>query len=369
MEINKLLIYICVIIYTCLMARFYLKSNFRVKYKLGTRIRQTNHSFTLFILSVLPAIFVAGIRYGISIDYPMYSDIYSLISERIYSGQIVQVEIGFQVLCRLLSFFSSNSVLMFVVTSAMIVTSIFFASLLNSKDYVLSVMMFFLSGVYFDTFNGIRQYIAIGFFLIAIKYVEEENFVRYTLLLLIGSLFHTSCLFMIPAYFLKNFRFRPVLAVGIGVVVLVLKNVVLKLAMLLISKIPKYSAYILRNTVGNQIQFTASGMLFSAIVLCALFVVISEIRKTKIGNFYCNMALIGVLVALLSGVIPFSDRILYYTKSLYILSVPYIVSCAKNERDQAILKFGILGSFGVLNICGMLLKNWYAVLPYVTIFS
>lgn len=86
--------------------------------------------------------------------------------------------------------------------------------------YRLSVLFYFVTGVYFDAYNGLRQYIAVSICFYAMKYILNKDAKRYFLAVLIAFLFHKSALFFVPVYFLQYLKFdfkKAITIVGLTV--------------------------------------------------------------------------------------------------------------------------------------------------------
>lgn len=67
----------------------------------------------------------------------------------------------------------------------------------------LSFLFFFIYGFYYFAFNEMRQASAIGICCLAIKPLLEGKWIRYILIIIIGSLFHYSALMMLPLVIIK----------------------------------------------------------------------------------------------------------------------------------------------------------------------
>lgn len=73
-----------------------------------------------------------------------------------------------------------------------------------SKYYALSFIMFLVFGGLGMEFNLLRNMKAILLFLISLRYIQEQRFLPFLFLNLIGFAFHSSALVFIPFYFILN---------------------------------------------------------------------------------------------------------------------------------------------------------------------
>ncbi len=73
-----------------------------------------------------------------------------------------------------------------------------------APDFLLAVFFYFTTGTYYITMNGIRQFVAAGFVLMATKYLfspKKTDFIKFLVFVLVAYFFHTSAIFLIPVYF------------------------------------------------------------------------------------------------------------------------------------------------------------------------
>ncbi len=73
-----------------------------------------------------------------------------------------------------------------------------------SRYYVLSFILFIVFGGLILEFNLLRNFKALLFFMVSLKYLQERRMLPFMLLNLAGSLFHSSALIFLPLYFILN---------------------------------------------------------------------------------------------------------------------------------------------------------------------
>lgn len=78
----------------------------------------------------------------------------------------------------------------------------------------LSVLLFITFGFMNFYLSGMRQAIAISIVLFSYDYIVDRKIWKFFITIAVASLFHTSSVIFIPAYFLVNFTFTPVIAIG-----------------------------------------------------------------------------------------------------------------------------------------------------------
>lgn len=354
------MIYIILFFYTIICAFLFSKRRISTSSKL-TRTKVKN--FFAFFTMILPCIVVAGIRYGISVDY---IKVYERGFYYIKSG-MSEFESGFTLLVRLCSMLIDEPWFMFFVVS-FITVLVYFIAFRSSRNYLTSVILFFGAGVYFDSFNGIRQYIVCAIFLYCIRYIKMNDWKKYFFIMGLCSFIHTSALFTLPLYFLKKIKINKMWCIGISTLLFVFQNRIFNLVMMLISVIPKYNEYILRNTISAQISLSMSGIIMAIIALIPCILAEREMFETEEGTFYYNMMMIGLFVAISTAFLPFAERLLYYSRTCILLAVPFSCELLRGKKSK-IVNWITVGSMSCMNFLGIFLMGWYAVLPYVTIFN
>lgn len=160
----------------------------------------------LLMIFSLWLILFAGVRDNVGIDFNVYKDHYLMFPD-IEALNIRRFEIGFESLISLLKMIGLDYQAMFFVVA--FITIYLFAKFyaLYSKSPILSLILFFLVPLYYLTsLNTIRQFLAVAIFAISIKYILSRSIIKYITLILIATLFHRTALFMIPVYFIGQYK-------------------------------------------------------------------------------------------------------------------------------------------------------------------
>ena len=140
---------------------------------------------------------VAAIRYGVGTDYWRYE-------QSFVTGLMWFPEHGVRVLVYLLRVFTARPQIFFVITSLLIhlMFRISFNKYAGSPLGAALCFFFYIALYYFNhSLNLVRQFIAMGIFLLNIDNILKRRFLRYNLSFVIMSLFHQSALVYYPLYF------------------------------------------------------------------------------------------------------------------------------------------------------------------------
>lgn len=128
------------------------------------RIRYRGRKISILLITLLPPTLVAAFRYNNGADYPMYFQLFTRLGNgsKIAGIEGKKLEVGFEYIVRLCQLVTRNQWFTFGAISFIISFLIFKECLNDSDDYRLSVLFYFVTGVYFDAYNGLRQYIAVS---------------------------------------------------------------------------------------------------------------------------------------------------------------------------------------------------------------
>jgi hypothetical protein len=223
-------------------------------------------------ISFFVIFYFLALRYNYGNDYSAYMDGFNEINSNpgiSYFGKDSHFEPGWIFLCRLFKPFGFFILIAFL---SMFNSIIYYRFL---RKYVPPSYYWF--AVFFYTFNpslmlvnqsGIRQSIAIAFFLISLEYVYKKNIIGFLSCIAIASLFHSSALIVLPVYLigLFNFKFNIFAAAIVFAVYLcffrITDIIMSSLSVFLLLNIKDYAIYM------DQTESSAGlGVLFYSIVL------------------------------------------------------------------------------------------------------
>ncbi len=192
---------------------------------------------------------VMALRFDIGNDYRQYTQ----TAHEAYVGGYVVTEAGFNWLVRLLYGIAGGEYyeLMFAVFA--FVTLLFFlkAFMRQSVSFSQTFFLFMTMGLYFQTFNTVRYYLALSIALYCMKYVLDRDYLKFVFWICIAALFHKSVLLVLPLYWIASMewkRWQIVAGLAVSAVCFLGKGLVLKLALVLY---PSYKNTIYLEGGGN----------------------------------------------------------------------------------------------------------------------
>ena len=162
----------------------------------GCRVDDTkDHNWLIMAWVVLSLI--EGFRaYSVGTDTRTYVKAFE-------NQNLSNFDLGFQLLNRAVALCSRTGTFFLLVTSFIITGLIIRAIDKMSRDDAVSLFIYMSLYMYFNAFNAMRQYIAVGLVMNAYVELRENRNVKFTLLQILAILFHNSAIvgfMLIPMY-------------------------------------------------------------------------------------------------------------------------------------------------------------------------
>lgn len=157
-----------------------------------------------------------------------------------------------------------------------------------------SILLYYLGCYYFVSYNVMRQAIGFSFFIYAIRFIEERKFLKYTLVLIVGSFFHLSAIYLIPLYFIKYITWSKALIILLLILSLLLGyiNMFSKIAPFI--HIHRLQNYLLLEH--KTISFFGYLMFSINTILAIIFLIYAKAINSK-DSIYLKLTLIGVILS------------------------------------------------------------------------
>ena len=347
------------------------------------------------ICIIVPFFLISGLRYKVGTDYMFrYVPNYLTI---LHGGNVESLEILFRILIKLAILLNSDYATLFILSSA-IITGLFFTSIFkNSKNIIISTIIFFAGSFFFESMNLVRQFIAMSILFLSYKFLLKKDKKIYWLIsVFIAALFHTMSLIFLITILLD----KKVIKFKFLIVLILLTLIFSNLLMYLIANISsmannvnitKYAHYVERSG-----DLPLSGIIVETIVYLYIYIMYINLKRNKIdiekeAIFLVNMQSMTLIFTILNINLDLFFRIALLFSMFQILSIPYFYEKNKecewkifdfkrkykiNQKMMKIIKKWNL----IFCICLIVLLNSRMVfsniikgadeiLPYQTIFS
>lgn len=307
-------------------------------------------------------ILLAGVslcRIAVGNDYWVYRDNFKLIAQDRY----VSYEPGFTYVVKFLQWFLSYDNYLPIFAFFSIVTTFFMVKALHEQGewFVFSVYIFMTAGYYFGSLNNVRYYFALSIAMYSIKYIHEKDYVKFTSLIILASLFHKSVLIVIPLYILAAVKWNVfghmamALACGSFIAVPGLYRKVIFLFY------PFYEGSMFDKGLTS---ITSIGRALAIFLFSLIYIKkVRDDAKLRFG-FYCN--LFALLLYTFCSFMPEISRIGFYLSITNVFYIPSLLLRIENKKAKAI--WSILIALAFAAFFALFLKSAYQtdirILPY-----
>lgn len=325
--------------------------------------KRKKSNIVFIVVALISLILVSGCRYKVGTDYTTYLEIY------VYNGgdeiNFQGGEVGFDILVKLLYRISTNPQLLFFVTAVFTNIAMVWFIKKYSVKFSLSMYLYITTFLYYNTMNGLRQYIASAILISGYKYILNGNFKKYFIFIAIAYLFHSSATIMIPIFFIVRGKTYS----KINAIVLI----IFALAFVFYSRFvnvlfsfmgdSKYGYY------GEIMGDTSNGANVIRIIVWILpvaLILLYRKRALKVGGknleIELNLCMIGMLFMFLAYRHVFYARFCMYFDVYYLLLIPRICSIFDERTNKALKIAIIVGYFAYSTMLLLSGESW--IYPY-----
>ncbi len=314
---------------------------------------RTTHRKVFYWISFLLLMLTAGLRYETGGDWPGYTSIFENIEpiDEVLSGQttvinVMPVEIGYKYLNSIVRFFCDNVQLVFFIVALCISTAMFKTFPKYTPLPQLSVTIYFGLLYFWVDMTIIRQGLSMAILFYAYQFIEERNWKKFLLAIILASLFHASALLIFPVYFFAHRRFSTRTLCLLFLVFLTLFFLrinwltgVLEWSLNSISGsnlMDKYTVY-LTNDIYTMERGLTPRLLLNIGVFIILMLSRKSLAKYRYFNLFLNLFMCYLFVYFcMYELFQFSHRLeLYFMISLVVL-LPMWVYSYRNKANRLI---------------------------------
>ncbi|XOQ25502.1 MAG: hypothetical protein ACFWTM_04040 [Mitsuokella multacida] len=317
------------------------------------------------VLSALPCILVAGLRYGIGSDYFSYENYFA-------SGIMTKDPLYYSVFNSLIQFFGGD-----FTASVFLVAAVFFlltyARILEDSPYPwLSVFLLFGMTYFFASMNAMRQFLALAVLLYAIQSLEQKKTLRFFIVIAIASGIHLSSIIFAVLYFIHKIdldtRLYAILTPVIFGVIYLFKNNLMALTVYLNS----YENFVGDNSA-NGLSITMQFLWQIALVVTAVLVYKKYSAQGDQNKYriYLETQLIALWEYALISVITPNEimRIIWIFAYPTIIFTPMVIRRIPSALARIVAISIVLLGFSIFMYYVIPINNSHNTLPYQSIFD
>ena len=347
----------------------------------GFHVNETKKGkkFFCFFVATLLSIVACLRSQSVGADTMQFCGIFDSITRNgwsILNSYYSRIEIGFFTLSWLLSRMVPNSQILIFATGLISVSSICFFIYKNSRDVVLSTILFV--GFQFFAFwlTAMRQVLAMSIVLLCIElFLRRKKWLLFIFGVLFAFLFHSSalvCLLFLPIYLFKNLKIQYT----IYLLFIFILFVGMDLLLPVVANLSGYTIYI--DSKFNQSNYFAA--VIKAILVASGFIISTYFSKKYkkrfpfVSRLYSDdplylITFVSLGISLLTIQSTLFERVAYYFIIFLIILIPNAY-CYSNSKEKTVFKIGTI--FLSLMYCAIVLAfrpEWTRVVPYSFFFN
>ncbi|MDH6366293.1 MULTISPECIES: EpsG family protein [unclassified Breznakia] len=300
-----------------------------------TKLKSKNKKIMYLLPIAIVFVLITGLRHNMGTDYTSYDYEFKIFT---FNNFFDNFEVGFKALEVFVKYILHGNVVVLMLCMAVItIASYFYFFYKNSSILWISIFLFFTIGSYYTSFNTTRQFMAAGIYCLSFKYIVRKDFFRYVGIVLIGSLFHYSCIFMIPVYFLFGLdwnKFKKKTLIGFFVIAsisILFSDVVINS----LAKFTNYSHYINTDFLSSDVSYAIllrPFLLFTFIICFHKYIDIKD-RKMRV---LLNSSIMFIFLMFISMKVYLIYRFTYYVLPFSILLITEVINNIPQQKRKKI---------------------------------
>ena len=327
------------------------------------------------IITAIQLALLCGLRAeSVAYDTSNYIRVFNMSVKDLSSTEFnsARVEIGFYYLCQLIGLLGGTPTTLLLVCSLFIMGATCLFVYRHSDNVLFSVFILLCFPYYYTSFDIVRHYIAVAFFLLAYRYLEEKKPIRYAIIVMLGFVFHKVALFFLLVYLVRHLRNTPITWTLFFTGSVVLCFHAKDLARLVILVLERFANYTNENNTwlsgfGGGIK---TAVLYGAILILTL-ILYNNLEEREERDEH---ALHYVLLLFCFSVVFINVRMMirFMVAFIPLLAIAFPrLNNRENARDTKTATFITYAflALGVFYHGFMLLTNWQNVVPYVSVFE
>lgn len=317
-------------------------------------------------------------RYGIGNDYYSYINIFNRAVYIDWKDCFNdEIEIGYMLLCKVVSLFTTDSQYMHGIMSFLILAPTGYVIAKYSKNVWLSCHLYLCLTFYYSSMNFIRQTMAATILFVAYRWFIERKTIPFMIMILLASTIHGSVLLMIPIYLIIAYVKPTTKILSGGMAVLITLYLTSNIILQKISELlPKYSGYLNTKYIQHGLgqQYLIVPILYMLLMLYAYHE--AGYNKEKNSILFVNTSIINFGIWFFITKHFILERFSIFVYIFVMLAIPdvmdylkrYFIQEGKEKSGRIkysiIMMLIILVAFGY-NIYGMN-SGFHGTFPYQT---
>lgn len=275
----------------------------------------------LFVLTITQMIFILGLRSPyVGADTLSYVSHFERgLNFSFFDFSYSRFEPGFLLLNKVIGLFASTQTYLFIV-GMISISLIGWVIYTESEMPFFSLFLFISLGFYTNTFNLVRQMIAVALIFCSYKFLKQDKFISFTLLIFLAATFHITALLFFPIYLV---RYRKISSIYLLISGLLSIIVAILAENLLLFMVVYFGSF--------DYELIAGGGWRRLVLLIFILATSILYRKKIIQNdekkaIYFNITVFAIFIQILALNFSLFTRVTAYFRIYLLLFIPEIIS-------------------------------------------
>ena len=303
--------------------------------------KETRKKIFLYASFIDMFLFLSLRSIDVGIDLPNYFYFFDKCNEHSWATIFsYRYEPGFIIYTKIIANVFNNKQLFLSVTALLSLAGPFYIIKKYSKNYFLGIFLYITFQFFTYDFYLLRQIIAMSITMLSLKFVEEKKLIKFILMIVLATCFHTSACIFIIVYWLSKINMdnkKVVLVFFIMVAVAIFGNSIINMALNFL-----YQHY-------AESEGEAGGYFYFSILMI-IFILITAIKNDFFENdkrniMWYNILIMALFVQLLAIMKPIINRLTIYYSIAIIIALPNAIHSIKEKNTRMLLSFGTFIGF------------------------
>ena len=285
---------------------------------------------SLFFISAMVLILVAGLRYYVGTDFGGYYRRYGKYADELWDRLTTLDEPGYAIVSSIARLILDDGWMAIFLSSLIITGLILLIAFKRSDTLFLTLSFYIFLGCWHGSFNGTRQYLATAFVFGGLPFLLERKFIKYSIMIFLAFLCHRSAIIMILLYFIvyREINFKNlIITILVTWVVSIAYEYLFTISSLILDDEASYTEFTLQsvNTI-RIVVYTLPAAFF--------WLFLSRQEMTKLDTFMGNTLTVFSALAIITMQSSFLQRIILYLTPFQALAIPHMFKMIKGKTQQ-----------------------------------
>lgn len=327
----------------------------------------------IYRITLIAFFIVHAFRNAMNVDYMHYVGYYSKINyffrsfgfKYIFSQEYLSevTEPGYALINILANYLFGSYKWVFIISAVLILFPLWRFAQKYSPSFLFSIFLYLMIGTYYEGFNIMRQMIAASICIMAFQYLKEKEFIRYCFVVVVGALFHSSAIVMLPMYFIMRPWKTKKYIQKASIILIALTSVLSATAV---------EALFTRAIYGVSRSLSLNTVSWKTIILPLLIIVICQVFQNEdyyrnriddnINDITCYNVLefgtiIWVSLKIFCVAVPMATRAASFFCPYMIVYVPKALQSIPSKRNSSLCKLMIVVVLLLFTIYGVIVNK------------